>query len=460
MDRRGTMQSKQKLVYTALGCMILLSGVVLLVNPVIDADGGNLVKIEWLSENAVPIRSIDPDDNDFADLMPLKSSLSGVRIVMLGEATHGDGATFYAKQRLVRFLHEVMGFDVLAWEARFFAMEELNRELESGQPIPDFWGVGLMKPMGQYSRTTLKTNRPLRHTGVDIVFGYPRARGIDRYRERLFEFLDAEGSGLASPPDLQMISEFFLTVQREQYSPSEEESANVRAAIGRVRGNLCEKATTVQDHREIEYFAKTLEDLAAYEQHLILSNSFDLPRGLPENISFRGRKMGENLIWLAKEWYPEQKIIVWAANRHVARNVSSIEILRPDSYTVAVQLPPDYREIGDFIYRELGESVYSIGFVTYQGTRGRWQNKPVSIKTVSGSIESLWHHTGHRYSFLDFRSLQREHWLHKPLLAHVDGGVIERTNWTNVFDGMFYIDTMFPDTESGEVPEGVHTKRR
>jgi erythromycin esterase len=425
-------------------------------------DLGEPVKIEWLSKNAVPVRSIDPDDDDFADLMPMKDILGNAKIVMLGEASHGDGATFYAKQRFVRFLHEVMGFDILAWESRFFAMEEMNRELESGQPIwiDSAWDEsGVTKPIYQYSRATLKTDRPLRHTGVDIIFGYPRARGIDRYRERLFKFLDAEGPNLISPSDHRMISEFFLTVQKGSYSPSEEESANVRAAISRMRENLCEKATIVQDRREIEYFAKTLEDLAAYEQHLILSNSMDMPRGFPENMLFRSRKMGENLIWLAKEWYPEQKIIVWAANRHVARNVSSIKILRPDTYAVAVQLPPEYREMGYFIHKELGQSVYSIAFVTYQGTRGRPEQKPMSIKSIPGCIESLWHNTGHRYGFLDFRSVRSDHWLCKPLLAHVDGGAIERAKWTNVFDSMFYIDTMFPATESGEVPEGIHTKR-
>ena len=416
-------------------------------------------KVKWLSENTIPIRSIDPNDDDFADLMSLRSSIGYARVVMLGEATHGDGATFYAKQRLVRFLHEVMGFDVLAWEDRFFTMEEMNQELEFDHPIASksIWGeVGLMKPIYQYTRTTLKTDRPLRHTGFDFVFGYPRAKGIDHYRERLFEFLEAEGSELASPSDLQTISKFFLTVQRGEYIPSEDERVKLQAAVGRVQDNLFEKANTVQNPQEFKYFAKTLENLSAYEQHLILSESMDSP--FPRNIFFRGRKMGENLIWLANEWYSGKKIIVWAANRHIARNVSSIEILRPDDYSVIFKLPPEYKEMGDFLYSELGEFVYSIGFITYQGTRGRLDESPSNIETVPGSIESLWHHTGQPYSFLDFRSIESEHWIRKPTIAHVDG-VSERTNWTNVFDGLFYIDTMFPNTEIGEVPEAVRTKR-
>lgn len=415
-------------------------------------------KVDWLSKNAVPIRSIDPNDDDFADLLPLKGPLGGARIVMLGEASHGDAATFCAKQRLIRFLHDVMGFDVLAWEARFFAMEEMNRALKSGQPlwIDSAWvEEGVMKPIYQYTRATLKTDRPLRHTGVDIVFGAPRERWIDRYRKRLLEFLDAEGLDLASTPDVRMISDFLLTVQKGPYDPSEEERVKVQAAIDRVRDNLLDRATSVQNSREIEYFVKTLEDLSACEEHLVLCNNYELP---PKNILFRDRKMGENLIWLAEEWYPDQKIIAWAANRHVARNISGIEMLIPGR--PSMQFPSGYEEMGDLMHREVGDAVYSIAFVAYQGNRGRVQEEPRRVESISGSIQSLWHHTGHRYGFLDLRSLPRNHWLRKPSLAHVDGGATQRANWTNIFDGIFYVDTMFPRTESGEVPEGVRTKGR
>ena len=404
-------------------------------------------KIQWLSKNTISIHSIDPQDDDFTDLMSLKDVIGKARIVMLGEASHGDGATICAKQRLVRFLHEAMGFDVLAWEAHFFYMEEINKELKSDKPMwaENAWiDAGLMKSFGQYSRATQHTARPLYHTGFDIIFGFPMASGIDHYRKRLFEFLDKEGSGVASPSDIQKIGNFLDNLHH-----SEKDRVELQTAIGRIRSNLHKKAKTTQNHREMDYYAKTLDDLAAYQEELALEESPDT-----QAIIFRSKKMGENLIWLANKWYPDQKIIVWAANRHVARNVSSIEMLIPE-----IQLPLDYREMGDFLYKEFGDSVYSVAFVTYQGSRGRENEEPYSVNAPSGSIESLWHNTNQKYGFVDFRSLSCDHWLRKPLVESADGGAIERSNWTNVFDGMFYINTMFPVTKSGDIPEAIRTKR-
>jgi len=49
------------------------------------------------------------------DLRPLGKLLKGVRIVLLGEASHFDGTDFLAKTRLIKFLHTELGFDVLAF---------------------------------------------------------------------------------------------------------------------------------------------------------------------------------------------------------------------------------------------------------------------------------------------------------------------------------------------------------
>ena len=57
---------------------------------------------------AMPVLSIDPMDTDFGDLEALVDKIGTSRVVMLGEESHGDGATFQAKSRLIKFLHQRM----------------------------------------------------------------------------------------------------------------------------------------------------------------------------------------------------------------------------------------------------------------------------------------------------------------------------------------------------------------
>ena len=66
------------------------------------------------------LNSIDPNDTDFSDLAPIGKAIGRSRVVLLGEQSHGDGATIAAKIRLVKYLHEKCGFDVLAWESGIY----------------------------------------------------------------------------------------------------------------------------------------------------------------------------------------------------------------------------------------------------------------------------------------------------------------------------------------------------
>ena len=53
---------------------------------------------------------------------------SSVGAVLLGEASHGDGAALLAKGRLVRYLHQARGFDVLVWESGFYDLARADAE--------------------------------------------------------------------------------------------------------------------------------------------------------------------------------------------------------------------------------------------------------------------------------------------------------------------------------------------
>src|SRR5690349_11526457 len=56
-----------------------------------------LAHVAWVKANATPIASTDPANTNFQDLEPLKLAIGNARIVMLGEETHLDGTTFFAK---------------------------------------------------------------------------------------------------------------------------------------------------------------------------------------------------------------------------------------------------------------------------------------------------------------------------------------------------------------------------
>ena len=57
-------------------------------------------RVAFLREQATTVRSIDPADDDFSDLEPLRGWIGDARIVGLGEQTHGDGAAFHVTVEL------------------------------------------------------------------------------------------------------------------------------------------------------------------------------------------------------------------------------------------------------------------------------------------------------------------------------------------------------------------------
>ena len=75
---------------------------------------------EWIKNNHQEITNLEADNSDFSDLMFLKSLLEGKRLVQLGENSHGVSEFNKAKVRLIKFLHEIMEYDVIAFESSIF----------------------------------------------------------------------------------------------------------------------------------------------------------------------------------------------------------------------------------------------------------------------------------------------------------------------------------------------------
>jgi erythromycin esterase len=163
-------------------------------------------RLEWLRHNAIVVRSIHPNDTNFVDLAPLIERIGRARIVLLGEQTHADGATFLAKTRIIRFLHERMGFGVLAWEASLFAREQMETALQRAEPWPHvsdlclfrIWArSGHVRPVFEYSRETHATRGPLVMAGFDIQGS--GSNYSERLKRGLIDFFDLADPSLLRP---------------------------------------------------------------------------------------------------------------------------------------------------------------------------------------------------------------------------------------------------------------------
>ncbi|MEU3162340.1 erythromycin esterase family protein [Streptomyces griseoincarnatus] len=132
----------------------------------------------WLARTALPLSGLTAVVST-AGLQPLKSVLDGVRIVGLGEATHGTSEFFQLKHRLLEFLVEEMGFSVLAMEASASAGPAVDAYVRQG--VGDAAGVlaglgfwtwrtrevlGVIEWMREYNRGRPEDQK-VRFVGID-----------------------------------------------------------------------------------------------------------------------------------------------------------------------------------------------------------------------------------------------------------------------------------------------------
>jgi erythromycin esterase len=398
-------------------------------------------RVAWLSSHMLPLRSIRPAD-DFGDLMPLKRIIGNARVVQLGEHNHGAGATFYGKQRLVRFLHEEMGFDVLAWEGSLYSCELMDAAVDSDTPIEEVPAIGLLPMWSKavalpelfaYARSTRKTPHPLHMAGFDIQLS-PEARVL--YLSKLTAFLRRFDPKLDEAESSEL-EQWSTDYSKTRYAPTKEQMDARLKFITQLETLLGRRPPAGVTAQELALFRRVVINLGDYERRAFLTGQH---RPNWESMNDRDAALGKNLLWLMNERYKGSKMIVWEHNFHLLRHAETVHSDEDPNVSL-------YRPMADQIDAGLGGRVYSIAFLDYKGSVGSPWQAPVlkEPEPIAGSVESLFHATGRPYGFLDLRSLPKDHWLRSPMIARP--GFFKTTVssvWPDHFDGIFFIDTMFP----------------
>ena len=103
--------------------------------------------VDWLKSNVIPISTTDQYTNSAKEYEPLRKILAGKDIVLLGEEDHVFASTFESKTKLIKFLHEQMGYSVLVFEFDIYALSRAyeqaikeNNPLRLSNSLYGFWG--------------------------------------------------------------------------------------------------------------------------------------------------------------------------------------------------------------------------------------------------------------------------------------------------------------------------------
>lgn len=390
------------------------------------------------------INSIDPKDEDFSDLQFLKKIIDrdSVQVVMLGEASHGDGSTFLAKSRLIKFLHKEAGFDVLAFESGLYdCTSGWERIKQSGKyyeeirraVFPLWVGTKECEDLLDYLQSTLTTPRPLELSGFDSqITGYGH-QNCRVFCEELMKLT----------PDLLTQREENLFVKLACLEEEVEDGTN-KTYNTSLLDKMCLKFDSLAAlDGKYGYWKQLVYGVRATFKSTIAYNTN--PEAVNPDIDFseRDRQMGSNLVWLLNNKYKNRKVIVWAASFHNSRNLREMKTYN-DSLSFVNSVYKKTSTMGDVVYKALGNKMYSILFTSYNGTSSNVISTGSSDIEDAGekSFENILKGFGNEYSYIDLRNPQNPDWIKQEFISRPLGHKEMIGRWSNVADGIFYIEEM------------------
>lgn len=403
---------------------------------------------KWANDHAYSLSSIQPETfdgqkipaNKFDDLEMLKPLLHDKRIVFLGESSHGVAQFNLAKTRLIQFLHQDMGYNVLAFESGMGNVMNAQGQIDKQaalQTMKDaIFGVWWTKetlPLFDYAKSTQATEQPLVLTGFDIQQQGAFTNGDWLQNPKLAQQFNEAEKQLAewsSGKDLkgyQKVKATIIDVYKQVKSQIQFKEKELQAAYPKEPHIVKLMDRTLADRIRLadEYIELTIQSNIDIEQNNIES--------FLQTMEWRDQAMMENLLWLAEEVYPTEKFIVWAHNDHIRKAQSDVMGSPYPVKLMGERLPDIYKNYS-----------YVLGLYMTSGETANNMGEPMPVlPPVKGSIEDILSSTNKPYTFIDLRNRQNERgnsWMFEPRLSYSWGMIQESLVPRDQYDGILLID--------------------
>lgn len=397
----------------------------------------------WVRANARPLRSLGA--RDFADLAFLRPLLDGRRIVQLGESGHGVREFNLAKVRLIQYLHEALGYDVLAFESSLFACDRAGRQAVTLTTealmrgcIFGVWHTEEVLALFDYVRETQRTTRPLVLTGFDVQTSGAADSARSSFLRRVVGALDTAYAARVYATDAGV-----RAAMQSGDVPAYARSARERLVA------FYDSLTTWIAVRERQLAAAFPDDPMApalARQTARSLSQFVRQRAAGvgvEGTEIRDRGMADNLDFVLDELHPGRKVIVWAHNFHIQHRGHGGAVAADT--TPAAAAP---RTMGTWVAERRRSELYTVGLFMYRGSAALNTRVVYPVSWVApGSLEAILHRAPWKYAFVDLSRAAPgpgTAWMSRRITAKEWGTNSQLIVPRAEYDGLLFIDTTWP----------------
>jgi erythromycin esterase len=260
---------------------------------------------------------VEPETG-FDDLAFLEDLVGDARIVALGESNHGTHEFFQLKHRLVEYLVEEMGFDLLAVEANWPEANFVNDYVRSCESDARSLLVGL-----RYWTWNSQEILDL----LQWMCAHNQTAGVEPVSFAGFDMQSADTAMDSVIAYFEQVEPEYVREAQIGYSCLRLSRLQDYAERPQARREGCrERIQTVHDHLvagQASYEERSSPQMFAQVEHSssIVLQAEDCLADF--DACERDRYMADNVMWLLQQAGPETKVILWAHNDHVADRLTS-----------------------------------------------------------------------------------------------------------------------------------------
>ena len=337
----------------------------------------------------------------------LNEPLKDVRVLALGESSHGFGSMHALKANLVKYLHQELGYDVLVMEAGYGDLRLAWHNIDKSTPtqlinttVNDNLRSRQLLPLFEYMTEIKDSENPLELRGMD-----PRISGFG-FKFRLMHVIKRLEPKVIQDSIARGILDYQKTFEvlddKEQW---ETYMTSYNNALDFAKSILVESR---EDIKELEIVEEVEVDVLIKNIDMLKQAvNYNFGEAYTRGLSIRDSLMAENVFYFANEEFPNSKIVIWGHNGHIEKGPGEGD---------------NIKWVGHYLKEKFKDKYYAMGMYAKKGMIYQTSARKVSNFDIADPsfIEAKIENDYGKYVFLDLPAFDatNDNWINKPIFGY------------------------------------------